>query len=538
MLPRLALLAVSLWLLVGRAADTSTVSGLSEDPVEIEYVAQDSSLSTSAPIDEEPIPASSVDEYEGRVSAEESWLGRVLDSTAAALEDEEHDITDILHYSLVNKAILFVVMFLSGRKFLVSVRTHFRFQAAWHLTLIYCSSPIILYGFLYYLFSRVIAEISALGMLLGIVSLLQAVSDTTPLKRIRLIVKESSGVIRCSLWFDHDQVTVLEVRERIAQELDVSPSARINIESGKGQFIEDLQRPILPMLKNTYVSTDVFAAPTASVIITISDLVECKEVETKEKAVSFFDIMHSTEPIKYEADLYMSARVKSTAFDLVAFSISTCNGFAAASPHRQLVMSLAGSTLRFLPYIPLSGGDSASSISAKVERKVNSPFSLKGSKSVVRDKDQVVIECEGKYLSVAKGWWLAWSSDVPRRSGAFTIEITERARKNIAFNSLKSGMKMIKDTILDSKFGKKELSTTSVQSDPDDNILRAGDSFRLRNVKFSEYELGVTSVKIKDNYCYLGMRKVMSEGIIVFCKHLYSSRSMMHLQRVTSGRLE
>ena len=141
MLPRLALLAVSLWLLVGRAADTSTVSGLSEDPVEIEYVAQDSSLSTSAPIDEEPIPASSVDEYEGRVSAEESWLGRVLDSTAAALEDEEHDITDILHYSLVNKAILFVVMFLSGRKFLVSVRTHFRFQAAWHLTLIYCPLP-------------------------------------------------------------------------------------------------------------------------------------------------------------------------------------------------------------------------------------------------------------------------------------------------------------------------------------------------------------------------------------------------------------
>ena len=70
-------------------------------------------------------------------------------------------------------------------------------------------------------------------------------------------------------------------------------------------------------------------------------------------------------------------------------------------------------------------------------------------------------------------------------------------------------MKKIKDTILDSKFGKKELSTTSDKSDPDDNILRAGDSFRLRNLKFPEYELGVTSVKIKDNYCYLGMRKVI-----------------------------
>ena len=41
-----------------------------------------------------------------------------------------------------------------------------------------------------------------------------------------------------------------------------------------------------------------------------------------------------------------------------------------------------------------------------------------------------------------------------------------------------------------------------------DAILRAGDSFRLRSMKFPEYELGVTSDKIKDEYCYLGLRKV------------------------------
>jgi hypothetical protein len=38
--------------------------------------------------------------------------------------------------------------------------------------------------------------------------------------------------------------------------------------------------------------------------------------------------------------------------------------------------------------------------------------------------------------------------------------------------------------------------------------LRTGDSFRLRSVKFPEYEMGVTSVKLKDEFCYVGLRKV------------------------------
>jgi hypothetical protein len=43
-----------------------------------------------------------------------------------------------------------------------------------------------------------------------------------------------------------------------------------------------------------------------------------------------------------------------------------------------------------------------------------------------------------------------------------------------------------------------------------DNHLRAGDSFRLRSVKFPDYEMGVTSVKLKDEFCYVGLRKVFS----------------------------
>lgn len=43
---------------------------------------------------------------------------------------------------------------------------------------------------------------------------------------------------------------------------------------------------------------------------------------------------------------------------------------------------------------------------------------------------------------------------------------------------------------------------------PKDCNLRTGDSFRLRSVKFPEYEMGVTSVKLKDEFCYVGLRKV------------------------------
>ena len=50
--------------------------------------------------------------------------------------------------------------------------------------------------------------------------------------------------------------------------------------------------------------------------------------------------------------------------------------------------------------------------------------------------------------------------------------------------------------------------------------LRTGDSFRLRSVKFPEYEMGVTSVKLKDEFCYVGLRKVNSIDL----NRSYSSR--------------
>lgn len=109
-------------------------------------------------------------------------------------------------------------------------------------------------------------------------------------------------------------------------------------------------------------------------------------------------------------------------------------------------------------------------------------------------------------MSVARGWWLAWSSGEPRRSGAFTIEITEKAQ-----SKFKGQFDKIKENI-----GRSQSSNLASPKDaaqaPVDNILRPGDMFRLRSVKFPEYELGLTSVKVRDEYCYLGLRKQQSDG--------------------------
>ena len=103
-----------------------------------------------------------------------------------------------------------------------------------------------------------------------------------------------------------------------------------------------------------------------------------------------------------------------------------------------------------------------------------------------------------RFMSISRGWWLAWSSTDPRRSGAFTIEIIEKAQ-----SKFKEQLDKIKENISLSS------SKETPQQAPMDNVLRPGDTFRLRSVKFPDFELGLTSVKVRDEYCYLGLRKMV-----------------------------
>jgi hypothetical protein len=111
-------------------------------------------------------------------------------------------------------------------------------------------------------------------------------------------------------------------------------------------------------------------------------------------------------------------------------------------------------------------------------------------------------------MSVTRGWWMSWSSNEPRRSGAFYIEIVEKAR-----DKLKEQFENIKENIKE-KIGRSKDKGEDKEEKEMDNILRPGDVFRLRSVKFPDFELGLTSVKLRDEYCYLGLRKVSRSPLI------------------------
>jgi hypothetical protein len=119
-----------------------------------------------------------------------------------------------------------------------------------------------------------------------------------------------------------------------------------------------------------------------------------------------------------------------------------------------------------------------------------------------------VVETNGKFMAVAKGWWISWCSPTPRRSGAFKIEILERGEG--LEQQFQKGLTRLNSSMMNiSKHAPTPMDAKGKPSPIDsDAILKSGDSFRLRNMKFPDYELGVTSDNIKGDYCYLGLRKI------------------------------
>lgn len=183
-----------------------------------------------------------------------------------------------------------------------------------------------------------------------------------------------------------------------------------------------------------------------------------------------------------------------------------------------------------------------------------------------------------RHMSLTKGWWMLWSSPALRRSGAFTVEIVERAPQNTVKDQFEKGIVQFKDKMMKrpsislgaigavggmealgamgalnnnsssnavgtagnaapnssnantaSNFNNNSNNamTTSRSNDSKpadasgvlahDNILRCGDFFRLRSLKFPEFELGITHEKIRDDFCYLGLRKVISWKYSLVC---------------------
>ena len=126
----------------------------------------------------------------------------------------------------------------------------------------------------------------------------------------------------------------------------------------------------------------------------------------------------------------------------------------------------------------------------------------------VRHGDKVVLRHDGKYMALIKGWWMKWASDAPRKSGAFIVEIVEKAKQNL----IKEQLSAFKDKISKATSGVIPRLGLDME-DSSNSALCVGDLFVLRSMKYPEYELGITSVKLGHaDAVYLGLRKSEADG--------------------------
>jgi hypothetical protein len=157
-------------------------------------------------------------------------------------------------------------------------------------------------------------------------------------------------------------------------------------------------------------------------------------------------------------------------------------------------------------------------------------------------------------MSLVRGWWFAFNSTSPRRSGAFVLEILEQYSQKTLDKRLIKGMRTTASGMRDMVMMRGGGSTSTGQAaggaqaqgvhaaasqspskdapaasssaaahvvggaaspgSPDvhivekGEILRPGDVFRLRSLKYPEFSFGVTNVRLENDFFYMGLAKV------------------------------
>ena len=421
-------------------------------------------------------------------------------------------------------------------------------EKEWTLMKLVFVIPLMIYLILNYaskhqLCDLVVADAFSFGVVLGILYKLNFSTPSGP-ATVKLIVHQVDGRSE-SVWLDSTKSTIGEARTKLATVLNISPATRICLESGKGSLLEDADAALIPYLPEC-VHRGFFGFTTVQCHYFVrEDGTSSSSPDPRRRGSgdrSFMSLMGISNKIMFGQNLTLMAKVyskKTDSRDVRALTISPIEKFAAAAPRSE-----KGGQSRLLSWHSVKEGDvevfsdvdgpptedagdlSASGKSAQsspapedISRPRNSSMVSQvagkllsrnlDSSLPIRNGDIVVVESGGKFMAVAKGWWISWGSATPRRSGAFKIEILERGEG--LEQQFEKGLKRLNNTMM---MTSKHMSPTTVdpkgKSSPIDSdaILKSGDNFRLRNMKFPDYELGVTSDNIKGDYCYLGLRKV------------------------------
>lgn len=210
--------------------------------------------------------------------------------------------------------------------------------------------------------NRTIADAISFGIVFGI--LLQLAMKPKGPGSIKLIAKQVDGK-HSEVWLDSLEVTVNEVRNLIAESLSVQPVTRISIESGKGNFLEDLSQPMFDNVDDTLKKTDFFGYLTVFCYIHVKEEEKKKVIITddnnnandtdKKDKKHFLGINLGSKPeIKYGEFLVCSAKIATSVDAKVNFQISYVDRFVAGAPSTHLLNS---TTIRFHPWRSETSGE-------------------------------------------------------------------------------------------------------------------------------------------------------------------------------------
>lgn len=331
----------------------------------------------------------------------------------------------------------------------------------WRIPTLPVLSPGIVFVLVYLLhlaslISKPHADSIALGFVLGVLS--KILSSTAASTSIKLTAK-TEGVGPIEAWLDVDNARVANARQKIADLVQTDPS-RIEIHTGDGRILHNDDDPLLSQLANSKV--DILGNTVVQCYVRV--LPE----GTRSSAANGYNRSDSLTTSSAEGDSNSAASVVLYAYPITLVAVAgnqeyfvhALNGYGAATPMEQ--------------------SNDEACICIRLRKWNPATLTLEDATNVVEHGDRLVLECDGKFMTIYRGWWLAWNSKEPRRSGAFRVEVldkrgTDRADKTV------------------------QLHTTW--------------RFRLRSVKFPEFELGISNDLIVAGRPgrYIGLRKIAAE---------------------------
>jgi hypothetical protein len=316
----------------------------------------------------------------------------------------------------------------------------------WKLFTLVFATPISIYLLLsmaskYDLCDRVIADGFSFGVVMGILSNLSL--PPTGKATVQLIAHQITGK-KQAVWLDSVEILVGDARNKVAEALQITPASRVSFESGKGSLLDDLNAKLFPLLSGSSIDVNLFGFTTVTCYINVKEEEEESKIlpdETSPRDRSSTHFRALIGNIKGEAryghHLTLTAKVATATTGTKGLFVSPVEKFAAAAPIHQLaVPSILSSAMyvRMLSWNAVNtaaapsvsgsefgdtstAGDGDFSPSTPAQSRSRGLISsasrlyksaFEPSEESIKNGDLVVIECDGKFMSVTRGWWMAW----------------------------------------------------------------------------------------------------------------------------------